>query len=520
MTDLSRTQSEWTRLTAREIAHLVFAPVREFREGVKKFTRERTRVIDLGALRGTATAVAALTLAGLDVGVNCTSEYRLYLRFVVNGSNWDLHFYKATGAGGGDEVASVTDIAASGTAALVAVNDSGISGSITLGATVVADATDRYQILGFPDYNTRLPKVLTQADGVEDDTHTRDAIQDFYASCADRYRGMISDARRCLERILLTDGRRNPVARGNEFTRTKENALVSDVEVDDGSANISRLRTGWHYVLKAAMEDETDAGEQDIVRRVVSAAAGVFSGNNDGLGAVASHTPQQKCPSGLWTWKCVDDTLGSERFDGFFKADDGTEEAFDFFGLQVEKQWAGPRGFGPITLTRTKSKTNDGSNLRFAAASGAVVTGANSLNTDDGDLHFKLVANGSNWDIEIYSASSLHTSKLVAKATNIAASAAFTATEQRSSGLEVSWTLGGTVTAVTNIVLSLNPFKLENANGVPDEFTITTSVAASPGEIATILAEEFDAEWNTDTSGSESIPDNYAKAGTYVPFTS
>lgn len=517
MTDLSRTQSEWTRFVAREIAYLILCPVREAREGIKKFTLERERVINMGDRQSATPQIAALTIEGADPGVNCTTDLKLYVRFVANASNWDVNIYKATGAGGGDLVAHATDVAASATSALTADNSSGLSGSITLGATVIADATDRHFVYVVPDYPRRLATVLTQTDDVADDAHSRVVLTDFYAACAAAERSKIAAARTALNRYLLSDGARNPVARGNEFIRAAESFLSSDQEVPDGSGNVSRSRTGFWYVLKKAMADETDAGEQDVQRRVVDASAGTFSGNNTGLGSVASHTPAEKTPLGQWRFVCVDDTLGQERFDGNFKATD-SDEAFTFSGLQVKKTWSGPRGFGAITLLRTMSKTNDGSDLRFAAASGAVVTGETSLNTSDGDLYITIVANGSNWDISFFSAASLHSSKLVAKATNIAASAAFTATEQNSSGLEVSWTMGGTVTAVSNIVLELNPFKIENASLVPDEFTIDTTLSGTAGEIQDLLSEYLDADLNSDASGSESISDNYAKAGTYVPF--
>jgi len=514
--NLAKTQAQWTRLLGREIGSLILAPIREFREIEDKYTLERVQVVNLGDTTSATPHITALTFTGVDQGVNTSTEGRLWARFVANGGNWDVTFYTAAGASGA--VAKATNVAASATGTLVAQNSSGLAGSITLGATIAGDITDKHQVLLFVDYPARLPKVLTQIDGVDADQYSRRILSDAYAQIATKQRECISVMIRAAALYALA----GKTARGNAFSSTAESALSLDVEEPDDSGNVARLRTGWLSIISDAMEDEATGGEQDVVRRVIAAAAGVFEAGNDGLGAVASHTPLQRCPIGVWSFECVAgaDTgdIGRERFDGYFRATDIDGPQFTFSGLQIDQQWSGPRGFGPITLTRTKSKTNDGSNNVFAAASGAVITGETNSNTSDGDLFVSTVANGSNWDISFFSASSRHSSTLVAKATNIAASAVFTATEQNASGLTVSWTLGGTVSATVNITLELNPFSVENAGGVPDKFTVTTTLSGSAGLIQEILADEFLAHLNSDASGSESIPDNYAKQGTFVPF--
>lgn len=512
--NLGKTLVEWKRLLGRELFGLFFTTLREAREARDKFTLERTQIRMLGDRAGSTPNIAALTLAGVDYGVNTSVLGKLYARFVANGGDWDVTFYTAAGASGA--VASVTALADGATSALTALNSSGLSGSLTLGAAVTADITDLCQVEVVVDYPARLAKVLTQADGIEDDVHSRRILTALYSRLAALEEQKILAIRAAVEAWALGDGQ-NPVGRGLDFSGTAEAALVEDVADPDTSGNVARSRGGWFYTIRDAMEDEATGGEIDIVKRVPSAGAGSFESGNDGAGSVASHTPREKCLAGVWAFECVDDTLGRERFNYSFRAD-GSDFTISGSGPQVKKQWSGPLGFGPITIARTYSKTNDGSDLRFAAASGVVVTGETDLNTDDGDLYIAIVANASNWDISFYSASSLHSSKLVAKATNIAASAAFTATEQNASGLGVSWTMGGTVTAVTNIVLSLSPFKTENANGVRDRFTVTVTLAASPGLMQTMLAEEFGAELNSDTLNSEAIVDDYGKQGTFSAF--
>ena len=515
--NLGKTQAEWTRLLGRELAYLFLAPLREAREAYDTFTLERVQFWNIGDRASATPQITALTIAGLDPGVNCTTELRLYFRWVANGGNWDVNIYKATGGGGGDLVAHVTNIAASGTAALVADNSSGLTGSITIGATIAADATDRHQVLAKIDYPLRLAKVLTQDGTVEDDQHSRVVLQDLYAQLAAFELQKIGAIRAAISRWALTDGRRNPIARGRDFTSTSDSALSSDVDVPDLSGNVARKRTGWFYTVADAMEDEATGGEQDVVRRVPSAGAGSADAGNTGLFTIASHTPREKAIAGRWVFKVSDDTIGKETFTYEFTSDEG-DITLSGSGPQIKKEWSGPNGFGPITMLRTLTKTNDGSNLHLAATSACTVTGETSENTNDGKVYWKVVANGSNKDYEFYKASTYHSSKLVAKATNIATGADFTATAQNASGLEIAWTAGSAPVATTTGELNLNVPKVENANGVPDQITVTVTVAASPGLIQTIFAEELDAQLNSDTSGSESIPDNYAKAGTFHPF--
>lgn len=517
MSNLGKTAAEWKGLIGEELAGLILAPMRELRELEDKFTRERTQVRNLGDRASATPHLTAVTLTGITYGTNTTVDGKLYVRFVANASNWDVTLYKATGGGSGDRVAWAANVAAAGTASLVALNSSGVGGSITLGATITGDTSDLHVLEVVVDYPARLPKILTQDGTVEDDQYSRRDIAAAYARAAALIRQAKGELRAVASRWALSS-EANPVARGNAFTGTSYTSLATDTVTEDTDGNVTRSRTGWFYFVKDAMEDETTGGEQDVVRRVLAAGAGSFDGNNDGSGAVASHTPRENAIPGDWVFDLVDDTLGSERFGYVFTSEDATIIERGSAGPVVGQQWSGPRGFGPITVTRTLSKTNDGSNNVFAAASGCTVTGANSSNTNDGDLYVSTVANGSNWDISFYKASSRHSSTLVAKATNVAASAAFTATPQNASGLTVTWTMGGTVSAVSNVTLSLNPFKVENASGVPDRFTVAVTLSAGAGLIQTILAEEFNACLNSDTSGFESISDGYAKAGTFTAY--
>ena len=170
MADLSKTQAEWTRFIAREFGSLVMAPIRHLRELEDIFTLERVQVVNLGDRASATPHITALTFTGFDAATNPASDGRLYVRFVANGGNWDVTFYTAAAASG--SVAWAQNIAASGTASLVALNSSGLTGSITLGATIVGDITDLHQVLVIADYAARLPKVLTQTDSIDADVNS------------------------------------------------------------------------------------------------------------------------------------------------------------------------------------------------------------------------------------------------------------------------------------------------------------------------------------------------------------
>lgn len=509
MSDLAKTQAAFNHFLEEEFA-LFLSCLRIMREARDTFRYEREQV----SILDNRDYVTSAVVNGIDYGVNTTQDGQLYVRLTANASNWDVHIYKATGAGGGDEVASVTNLAASATGTLVAANSSGISGTITLGASAAALAADTLILWCKQDIRKRA-RVKMDGTGSKD-SNTLSLIVEMCDAVEASCNGALASIRSFTNRWATELGQSGPDFMGRSFA-----ALISDAALTDASGSVTRRRTGFLPELSEAMHDDTTAGEQDVLQRVVAAGAGSFDAANTGLGAVASHTPKEHCPAAVWRFECEagSDTgdTGSERFSGRAKVT-GTDEEFSFSGLVVGQQWTGPRGFGPITLTRTKSKTNDGSNNVFAAASGATVTGENDANTDTGTLYVKTEANGSNWDISFFNSSNQTAGDLVAKATNIASSAAFTATPKNGSGLTIAWTLGGTVSAVTNITLDLNPFVTQNSDGVPDSFTVTTSVTGTPGLIQDTIGEELGYSLNSDTSGNESFEDKHMKAGTFVPF--
>lgn len=517
MANLQMTAAQWERLIGEELAGGILAPMRELEELYDKFTRERTQVVILN-LNGNLTA---LTLRGARRGVNCSIGYELWVRFTANGGNWDVEFFRAAGAGGGDLVASVTNLADGGTDDLDEENASGWEGSLTLGAAVVAVADDLFKVLVVLDYPARLPLIWTQADQIEQDKFMRQRAAAAYSAVATSLLNGIGELRALADFWGVGVARDMPVARGNAFNRVEETVLVEDRENEDGQGNVVRSIRGLLAAMTVNMQDEGTGGEQDVVRRVIAASAATFDASNTGKGSVASHTPLEKTPIGRWTWQCDDgsDTgaLGRETFSGSFVATDGSGITVTFSGLQVEKDYDGPRGFGTIRLRRTYAKTGDGSNLHLAAVTTGIFVGENDQNTNAGVLYWEVQANGGNWDYAFYSDAGR--TRLVAQATNIATGAAFTATPFGTTGITVVWTAGSAPVDGTQGTISCQPFVTSrSADGQPDRFYIDTSLTGTAGLIQKLLADRFDGYLNSDASGSETIEDAWMTGGTFPPF--
>lgn len=522
MADLGYTDAKWERVLGRKVAFQVLSPMRLLREVSDRFRRERTQV----ALQRTYStylddANGGATFTGVVPGSNCTSAGIVYVRLTGNGTTRAVSAYSATGGSGLVAQGSGGD---GTTVTLTAQNSSGLSGTWRLPASAGNTTGDELVVYLFPDYRTPLADLFDGTD--TDDSHASKVLVDLYDQLGADVESALVRFRGGLSRMLLSDGTDNPQAFGNEFTVSNEATLISDVSTTDDDGNVTHTRTGWFEQLRRGMADETTGSTQYVVKRVASAAGGSFGGNNDGQGAVASHTPGQACPASRWHFYCTDggdtDSVGSERFSYTVTfTTDGDERVIRRDdGPTVGQPWYGPYQFGPITLTRTLTKTNDGSNNIFTAASNATVTGENNNNTDTGVLYWKTTANGSNWDVELFSSSTLTSSTLVAKATAVASAASFTASSQNSSGLEVVWQLGGTESA-TNGQLNLNVFKVENANGEVDYFDVVVT-ETSVGTIQRIVTGEFGdgaPSLNATTSGSETIEDGYAQCSTFLPFS-
>lgn len=513
MADLAKTQANWTRFLGLELG-LILSMSRELRELRDKFSLQREQaftLMDAIPLADYLDVADGYSLSGVKVNVNTAVGGKLYVRITGSGP-YTVSVYKATGASG---LVAQGSAAAGNTVTLAEQNSSGMSGTWELPGSVTTTTDDTLVIFPVVDYKLRARRVF-------DGTYPRDAST--YAAFIAAIDAVARNLNAALVNIrgLAARWGSEPGLSGVEFmARAFPEGLLADTEKRGLSGEVSRRRLGMLPELAEAMADDTNAGEQDIVKRIVSAGAGSFPSANTGSGSVASHTPGEQCPAGVWTFVCVEgadgDAGGRERFDGSVKIAD-TDEVLSFAGPQVGQPFSGPRGFGPITILHTYSKTGDGSNDYFVAATSAVVTGDRGrANTDNGTLHWSLVANGGSWDVEFYKSSYRTPGDLVAKATLVASGAAFVASPKNGSGVTVAWQLGGSEGAAEG-TLVLGYFVTENGDRVPDKFTVITTVAANPGLMQETMSEELGFPLNSDTSGSETISDGYMIAGTFPPM--
>jgi len=517
MSDLGKTNAQWTRFLREEGFFLRLA--RKIEDDRRRVTRERVQIVNQNDVTSATPHFTALTLDGVEYGTNTSEAGGLFVRLVANASNWDIHLYTAAGASG--EVATATNVAASATGSLVAANSSGLTGTVTLGATIAGEIDDKHQLLILADYKLETLKLWPSDGTTDDDTASRSAASRLLSRLSSLYGQMQSAIQSGLSEWALSAAD-NPIARGNDFLSTAETSLLSDTEQKDASGNVTRLRRGFFEVQRSSQEDETTGSEQDIIERVIAASAGSFDSNNDGLGTLASHTPEGHCPVGKWRFECVrgvgNSGGGTEEFRGTFTSA-ANDETFSFTNLRVKQSFKGPRGFGAVTLLRTLSKTGDGSNVNLAAVSTISTSGEDETNTDGGVLYWKVTAAGSTNDISFYKSSNRATGDLVAKLSG-AADAATTqvAAAQNGSGLTITLDVGSNPVLDTEGTLDLNFFHIQNAANVPDKFEVDTTLT-SEGKTSRVLAEIFGAYMNTETSGSEQIDDDLlAGANTFVPY--
>ena len=111
MADLAKTDAQYERFLEELGALMRIARwVEEIR---RRLTRERTQVVNAGDVTSATPHLTGATLTGVDFGANTSDDGKLWLRWVANGGNWDVHLYTAAGASG--EVGTVTNVAASAT---------------------------------------------------------------------------------------------------------------------------------------------------------------------------------------------------------------------------------------------------------------------------------------------------------------------------------------------------------------------------------------------------------------------
>lgn len=519
MSDLAKTQAQWSKALGSVLAACVLAPIIDLYSLFKRFIGERERLITVQTTYLTAYGYAT-SVTGAIPGTNMTEGGIAYMRVTdAGGGNWTVSGYMATGAA--SKVVEGT-AAAGAVATLSAQNGSGLEILWQLPASPSALAADTLEVKLYQDYPLRAARVLTEAGG--DDMHALRVLQAGYAFVAREVYRLIEALVGYARRALLSDTE-NPKALLNAFRNVGVTTFESERRYSpDNDGNYERARSGWFPGARLDMADDTEAGAQSVVERSVTVGTAEFNSSNTGKGTVSATTVLEMARACHIEAYCSSQEIGSETFDGTITfTDDGLEKVIPFSGWQVGKAYVLPGGFGPWTIVRTYAKTGDGSDLNLAAEDGAtapVFTNATAQNTGSGTLWWKIVASGSNWNVYFYAASTMLAEDLVAQALDVATGNNFTA-EGVGTALSVSWKVGSGPTTATTGTVSMQPFKSARAaDQGPDTFTIDVTVDADPGLINTVLARHFGdgAFLASTTAGSETIPDEWAQAGVWPHY--
>lgn len=522
MTDLGKSNAQWLRMLGEELGYAVLSPERLIWELMDRFRKTRTQVaIDGWQAWGAQidTAGGGCTFSGVKYGVNTDKEGRVWVRVTGTGP-YTVSVYTAASASG---LVAQGSGAADATVTLSAQNSSGMTGTWKLPSSVTADTSDNIQLLLVKDFPAILLDVFDEQDGVEDDPYTRAVIAELYAVIGNGIESTYSAMLAILQRAFLSDTSAtgtNRKARLNAFNNAKNTSFWNPATTnaqEDGGVTVSKA--GAIAQTELNMADETTGSTQTVLERNPSAGSVSYGSNNAGSYAFTVDTPEDRCKAITVKATCIRgvDTgdLGNEAFSIEIVNDEDESDIPNANEAIFGQPWAHDIGISG-TLARTLSKTNDGSNNIFTAASNAVVTGESNANTDSGVLYWETTGSGP-YTISFYKGSARDASDLVAQAASIASGTVFTATAKNASGIQVAWQLGGTESA-TNGQLDLNPPKVDaDNNGTPDQFEFSVTVPAGAGLIQTGVGRLFGGQLNS-ASSSETISDSYVKAGTFPPY--
>lgn len=523
MPDLGHTAAEWKRQAGEELGGLFLAPIRELFEVEDKFRREREQVV---VFDSRSTHISAVTLTGVRLSYNTIVDGGLILRISTNGGNKDLKLFKATGGGGGDEVARATNVAAGGAATFVEQNSSGISGTATLSASPANTSGDEIYLYPVIDYLLRAKRVLT---GLEDrDTASLKFVTGVYEQVA----ALIAQARGILTAAATPYFCRGGVdgLSGVDFTERSFASIASEVQnQSDGSGRVTVSAEGYLPFLKLAMAGETTGGEQDVLERVMDASDGVMDPGNIGQFVVEDHVPSQHCQEMKIRAECIEgrDTGhgGRERFRlvGTLTRDG---RRVDLGIAMVKQAFSAPGGVGPLTIERVYTKTGDDDDELVGPEADVSTSGefseSNDVgNTENGKVYGLVEDDGDgDWNFSFWRSeadrASRNERKMVCQAMHIATGADFQANPTNASGLTIDWAAGSDPVDGTEFELDCNFAVVERTDKLPDQFEIDVT-RSSEGMFQRYLGEAFGHSLNSDTSGSESIKDGYMTAGTFLP---
>lgn len=509
MSNLARTQADWNKL-GKEFGVFLGA-LKDLEDKIRKFDLKRNRE----QLIETYERPAALTnwvLSGAKLGTNTDDDGVIYVRVTdesPGAGQATVDLYKAAGGGAGNKVA--TGSAADGaTVTLAAANSSGLTGSVKLPTVTASEADDKRRLTVFQDWPLRASVLF---DGSEPEH--QDERSAFNAACILTQRKLI-EAKDIFKAATSQFG----LGRLSGFLKSGEASLMAAATKED-QGQISAVFLGILEDMRKNMVDEATAGAQTVQRSVVSAGAGVFDSQNQGKGAMSAPSLKEWAADGLLTFRCVDETVGVEKFEVTQKVTTTGEVRRARTNLQIKRTWSDPDlGIDQALLTRTLNLDAGAAN-DFATAADFSITGESEGNTDDGTLYLRVVSGTidvTKWKIQLFKASSRTTPVLVGESNEAAAAATGVGINPKnSSGLGGTCKIGAAPTNNNTGTLNLQVFRVEGATSkVPDKFTVTFTVT-SKGEFQDQLDALAKYALNS-TAGAPSLSDSYVKAGTFYRY--
>ncbi len=493
MANAGLTQAQFDKVSLR--LGFVISLLRAAREMRNRFRRSSVRTIEVKDYNANFATPPVLT--GVKLGTNTNANGEIIWR-VTGAGPYTVKGYTATGGSG--EVCTGS-AAANATVTLAASNSSGLTGTILLAASVTAENDDKHRTACFPDFPLQVPPIF---DGTETrDGGARAAIEAALGQMADQAAQIESLALGLLGTIMRTYV--GPTVQ----VGSPNGSLLSPIITADGSGALSASITGTAEELRTNMKDNTTV--QYVVQAAPSAGSRTYETGNVGQGTIASPTLYQHAKAGLVIIRCTDGTVGAEKFQVTLQPTDLSDVITAANPLTVGQVFVDQKiGIASMTLVRTFSKTGDGTNVDFAVATGATVSGLTPSNSSGGSFGVKITANGGNWDVAFYKTTSgFATGDIVAQATAVAAGAAFQATAVNRSGLTINWTVGSAPTTAHTATLNCQCFQ---SSPLADRisFTITST---SPGKWQEAWSEFVRWYLNSTTSGSETWAEGLVTRG-------
>ena len=483
MSDLQKPQEAWTRLLGHELGSGYLALLSELAELERRYSLERTQavVLDLQGVVGPK----GIALRGVALGRNTAPDGSLWATLDAQ----RVRLFRESGQRG---------LVAEGPDAFAEVAGSGLSGrwDRVAGAPTVRDL----RLLVVPDWLARVDSIWTGEEAKDRDA--RRLYADVIAFVAERLREArqgVADALRDWAQL-----------RGAEFLGAPVLEVFAERVVRDPSGAVTRPQAGFLVEVASAMRAESKAGPQSVSARQVTAEPARFAAGNRGRGTLLPFQPSEGCPAARWTFRCVRGAEqglgGQEEFRGSATLESG--ETLVCEGLRVGFPYVGPRGFGPLRLERSPSKTGDPTDALLGPLKGLQLGGESSQNTDSGVLHWR-VSKGpaGTYAVDFSMSLAFGSGDLVARAEGISPSAPFRASERNVSGLWVVWALGPAPRDGAQGTLNLHFFR---ADGTPDAFVVETRVR-SAGAFQALLAHETGGA--LPSSAAPTIPDGFARAG-------